>query len=129
MIRRFTAIALAVAVQAYALTAPFMHAHLDDHDADHHAAPEVHSHFSAHATHHAAGATEVGEDDHDRPVYLQLFVAVDPEPAPAAGIVISAYDLPAPAEARAHVPVKVVHGLDPPFFTLLPARAPPAFLS
>jgi hypothetical protein len=128
--RRVMAVVLAGAVQAYATTAPFIHAHVDDHDTDHHAGPAVHAHLAPHLKHHeSAGLPEIGDDDHDRPVYLQLFVAVGTPLAALTAIHVVTFALPAPAEARAHLPVQTVHGLDPPLVRLLPSRAPPASLS
>lgn len=130
VIRSVTAVMLAVALEAYALMGPLVHAHPDEHATEHHAAHAVHAHFSAHTSHHTVTTGPViGDDDHDRPVYLQLYVAVGAQAATLLSTSITAFELPAPAEARAHRPVRIVHGLDPPLSRLLPSRAPPAFLS
>src|SRR5687768_11220601 len=48
VLHRLTAAALSVAIPVAALCALLVHAHLDDHHADHDDAPVVHSHFSGH---------------------------------------------------------------------------------
>ena len=72
-----TAGTLVVAVQVAALLAPFVHAHPDDHDTDHHAAHAIHAHFSGHGQPSRLahrGASSVDDNDHDRAVFLQIFL-------------------------------------------------------
>lgn len=110
---------------------PFMHAHTDDHDSDHHAAHAVHTHFANHAAQHTHSTGPViDDDDHDQQaVYLQLWVAVSVQPTPVAGTALTVFDLPKPAEQPLHASVVVVHGHDPPLSPSLAPRAPPSFLS
>jgi hypothetical protein len=102
VIRRALAFGVAVAVQASAVYAPFVHAHVDE-DADHHDHPtSVHAHFSGHAPSHAAhNGVTLDEPDHDRAIYLQVFVAVNPVPFEIPAVAPSPFDLTAPAERPA----------------------------
>jgi hypothetical protein len=127
VIRRVLAFGLAVAVQAGAVYAPFVHAHVDD-DADHHDHPtSVHAHFSGHAPSHTAhNGVTLDEPDHDRAIYLQVFVAVNPVPFEIPAVAPSPFDLTAPAERPAHLTVEVTHGHDPPLGAALDSRPPPA---
>jgi hypothetical protein len=130
VIRRALAAGLSVVLQTSALTLPLLHAHPDAHGTPHHAGRTVHAHFSGHtAAHLPTGHPVVGDDDHDRAVYLQLFVAVPAQPAPVAAAAVTIVQPSAPRETAAHVPVAVVHGHDPPFYRSLAPRAPPSFLS
>src|SRR5688572_3077849 len=109
---------------------PFVHAHPDDHGTSHHAAHAVHAHFSLHTVSHQHAPTPVfDDDDRDRPVYLQLYLAVGSK-APQLGPALTmAVDLAAPADVWAPRSGIVVKGHDPPFHRSLPSRAPPRFLS
>jgi len=129
VIRRVLTIGLAVAVQAGAVYAPFLHAHVDE-DADHHQATSVHAHFSGHVPSHAThdGAT-VDDRDHDRAIYLQGFVAVQPVPFEIPAAAPALFDLTSPPERPAHTTVEVTHGHDPPLVSALDSRPPPFFLS
>lgn len=132
--RGLTAVALSVALPLGALCAPLVHAHLDDHDGDHHRAHEIHAHVSDHvssdhATHSTAAGASVDEDESGRAVYLQLFVAVAHASFDAPDAVAMSWDLAAPAESPARHSLHVVHGHDPPFLGSRSSRAPPAFLS
>jgi hypothetical protein len=125
VIRRVLTFGLAVAVQMGAVYAPFLHAHVDE-DADHHQPTSVHAHFSGHTPSHApcAGAS-ADHPDHDRAIYLQVFVAVQPVPFEVPAAASSPFDLVAPAEQPAHVTVEVTHGHDPPLVSALDSRPPP----
>ncbi len=126
--RRLVAVALCVLVQAFVLASPLVHAHPDDHDEDHEHGSAVHAHLGGHDHGHAHEDAENGpalEPEHERAVYLPLFIS---EP-------LTAFDLPAatpqafafnaPGEATGHVSVAVSHGHDPPLVSSTPPRAPP----
>ena len=124
------AVVLVVAVQAAAVGAPLVHAHLDDHATDHHDAGTVHSHFSGHHTSRPpATGLRVEDDDVERAVFLQLFLAVSVASFGALPAVVESFEINVPAEAPLRQVLLVVHGHDPPFTRLRPARAPPANLS
>jgi hypothetical protein len=118
-------VALALAVPAAAVRAPFLHAHPDEHATDHHAAPAVHAHFSSHGHTTRTSGPAIGDADHDRAVRLQLFVAVAAAAFALAATPSEYFVLPVPAITAAHRPVHVVHGHDPPALTSLSSRAPP----
>jgi hypothetical protein len=125
VIRRVLTFGLAVAVQAGAVCAPFLHAHVDE-DADHHQPAAVHAHLSGHAPSHAAHCgIALDEPDHDRAIYLQAFVAVQPAPFEVPAAAPALFDLTTPPEQPAHVTVEVTHGHDPPLVSALDSRPPP----
>src|SRR5688572_32002807 len=128
VIRTLTAVGLSVAIPLGALCAPLVHAHVDDHDADHHRTHKIHAHVSHHSSHSTAAESRVHDDEADRAVSLQLFVAVAPASFDVPAAVVTSWDLGALAESPARHSLRVVHGHDPPFLTSLPSRAPPAFL-
>ena len=114
-----------------ALYAPFVHAHPDDHDTDHHDGPAVHAHFAAHRTpahaldDHDHDGTAVEADDHDRAVFLQGFVAAPTASVHILPAIVDAVELATPEERASDQPLLVAHGHDPPSVLLLPSRAPP----
>ncbi|HLG60214.1 MAG TPA: hypothetical protein VI485_33035 [Vicinamibacterales bacterium] len=125
MIRRVLTFGLAVAVQAGAVCAPFLHAHVDEDHDDHHST-SVHAHLSGHTPSHALHhGIAVDEPDHDRAVYLQLFVAVQATPFEIPAIAPALSDLTALPERPAHGTVEVTHGHDPPLVAALDSRPPP----
>jgi hypothetical protein len=123
------ALGLALAVQAGAVCAPFLHAHVDaDHD-DHHST-SVHAHFSSHASAHVEHeGVSIEAADRDHAIYLQVFVAVQAaafQPPTLPRAVFS----PVPVIARApRTFVLVTHGHDPPLVDALDSRPPPLFQS
>jgi hypothetical protein len=126
--RRLVAAALVVAVQFAALLAPFVHAHPDDHDTDHHAAHAIHAHLSGHG--HAARAVRheaasVDDNGHDRAVFLQIFLSETAHAVQVATAVPETFELATPEERPAQRTLQVVHGHDPPIRALLGSRAPP----
>ena len=126
VIRAVVATSLTLALQLAAIWAPLVHLHPDDH-ADHHGAPPIHAHFSGHAgTAVPSGQAELAQDDDERAVFLQLFVAVAATTFPAIAAPASLFTVVPAIETSAHPPVDVVHGHDPPFMRSLPSRAPPA---
>ena len=138
VIRRLTAVGLSVAIPLGALSAPLVHAHLDELDTDHHRAHEIHAHVTGHSSLPTALPTTLPTttagphlDDHDaeRAVSLQLFVAVAQTSFDVPAAVVASSQLGTPAEAPARHSLRIVHGHDPPFVGSLTSRAPPAFPS
>ena len=129
--RALGVLALSVALQAAALTAPLVHQHPDDDATDHHRGRTVHSHWTGHQ--HDEGLTVRGpaltEADPDRAVFLNSFVAVREVRAPAPALSFETVELSAPAERRPYRAIEVVRSHDPPIGTSLPSRAPPSHLS
>jgi len=129
-VRRVIAIALSLAVQAAALSAPLVHAHPDDHATEHHGAGEVHSHWAGH--HHPQDSSHspaLDATDHDRAVFLNAFVAVAASSFPGQAVTLGAFELPAPRERAPHRVIEIANGHDPPCLRSLSSRAPPSFLS
>jgi hypothetical protein len=129
-VRTVIAAVLLVTVQGAALTAPFVHAHPDDHATAHHNGRSVHSHWAGHT--HSTDATHLPAfvaDDHDRATFLSSFVGVAVSAMATPVVAPQPFALPIPAERRAHRPVSIAHSHDPPTAVALPSRAPPAFLS
>jgi hypothetical protein len=130
VVRKVIAVALSLAVQVAALSAPLVHAHPDDHATEHHDGRTVHTHWAGHAqSHHSSAAPDLETSDHDRAVFLDAFVAVAASSLPAHGLTHVLFELPVPPERAAHRVVEIVRSHDPPFFRSLSSRAPPAFLS
>ena len=128
--RKVIALALALAIQAAAVTAPLVHAHPDDHATDHHGGRAIHSHWAGHAeTAHHPDSPAVETEDHDRALSLGAFVAEAVSTWPAPAPIVASFALPVPAERRAHRRIEVVRSHDPPGVRSLPSRAPPACLS
>jgi hypothetical protein len=129
-VRRVLAIALSLAVQAAALSAPLVHAHPDDHPTEHHDAGEVHGHWAAH-THHrgSSHSPALDEADHDRAVFLNAFVAVATSSFPAQAVTSGVFELAAPRERAPHRVLEIANGHDPPCRRSLSSRAPPSLLS
>ena len=132
VLRGVIAAGLCVAIQVAALCAPLVHAHLDDHDGDHHAAALVHAHVGGHhSRHHESAATPVvvSEDDPEDATRLQIFVAVqaaaftDPVLPPAR------FTFPQTLESNVARPPEVVRSHGPPESRPRASRAPPSFLS
>jgi len=117
---------LALCVPIGAMCAPFLHAHVDE-DADHHHPASVHAHLSGHTPSHAAHhGVSLEAPDHDRAIYLQVYVAVQPTSFDVLDATPPAFVLAAPPERPAHVTVAVTHGHDPPLVAALDSRPPPA---
>jgi hypothetical protein len=127
---KFLAVALSLAIEAAAVTAPLRHAHTDAHPTDHHPGRTVHMHWAGHGQdHHGSGSPAIAETDHDRPVFLRVLVAVARTGLPAAGLTLDVFALPIPVEQRTYRAVEVVHSHGPPLCRTRSPRAPPAFLS
>ena len=130
MIRRLGAVGLCVAFQAAALWAPFVHAHPDDHETDHHHARAIHAHLSQHPGPAASEAgPAIGQPDHDRALFLQVFVTEAAAPFDAAAVAVPIVDTFVPGEMPAHPSLDAVNGRDPPDIRSIASRAPPTFLS
>lgn len=134
--RRVVALGVCVCVQLAAVCAPLVHAHVDGHEDDHHAASAVHAHLSGHAhlAGHASGAAPGGDPavdvgDRERTVYLQLFVAVALSPFEFPAVVPESFSVTPPPGRTAHLVLHVAHGHDPPLSASIAPRAPPASLS
>ena len=135
MFRPLVAVSSAVALHLAALGAPLVHAHLDDHDHDHHGAVRVHAHLGGHAAphHHARDHDDHPAFDEDesaeRATGLQLFVAVEPSLLSSPSLPAARYALPAPLQSVMRRPPAVAHSHDPPGVRLSVPRAPPSLLS
>ena len=127
--RKVIAIALSLAVQAAALSAPLVHLHPDDQATEHHGAREVHTHWAGHAPSHHSSDAALDTADHDRAVFLNAFVAVAASLLPAPAVTHGVFELPVPRDSAPHRGVEIAHGHDPPFFSSLPSRAPPSLPS
>lgn len=129
-VRKVIAVALALAVQTTGLTAPFVHAHPDDHTTDHHDGHAIHAHAAGHApAHDPTNAPSLGAEDHDRAVYVNAFVAVAVASFSAPEVELTTFELAAPVERAAYRPVEILRTHDPPALTSVPSRAPPLSLS
>ena len=124
-----------MAVQAAALGAPLVHAHVGGHESEHHHGRQaVHAHLSGHASHaashhqHRAGRLNFDDNDAERAVYLQMFVAVGVASFELPPALASSFVLTVPIAAAPRDRLRVVHGHDPPARRSLSSRAPP-FLS
>jgi hypothetical protein len=130
VVRNAVAVALSLALQAAALSAPLVHAHPDDHATDHHGGRTVHTHWAGHGHSHRAPDTPfIDHADDDRAIFLNAFVAVAAEPVAAPVVAPLIFELAVPAERAAHQVVDIAPGHDPPGAASLPSRAPPARLS
>ena len=128
--RKVLALALSLAVQAAALSAPLVHAHPDGHATEHHGAREIHTHWAGHSpSHDSSDGPAADAPDHDRAVFLNAFVAVAATSFPIPSVTISVFELPVPRERAPHRVVEIAHGHDPPCLRSLSSRAPPSFLS
>ena len=131
VVRRLTAAALTLALQAGAWTAPWVHAHLDEHDADHHQGRVIHAHLpeeSWDARHRPSLESNVAEAhaaDDGTSIDLQVFVAVQSPPQTAPGLSAPGFELPTPPVHAAKVSVPAEGGHDPPTRTSISSRAPP----
>ena len=131
VLRRLIAIGLSAAVHAAALSAPLVHAHVGGHESDpHHGRGALHAHLPGHPSHaashpHRASPRSLADNDAERTVYLQLFVAVGAASFELPPAVASSYELPVPIAPSPRDLLRVVHGLDPPAGRSLSSRAPP----
>ncbi len=129
--RAVIAVALALALPMAGLTAPFVHAHPDDQATDHHDGRVIHAHLSGHeSSHHTSSDPSLGiDDDDDRAVYVNAFVAVPVASFAVSDAAMTTFVLAAAGERAAHRPIDILHTHDPPALTSLPSRAPPFLLS
>jgi hypothetical protein len=124
VIRSRATVALILVAGLCSAPAPAVHIH-PDHDADHHSAPLVHSHFGVHVQRRAPASTL---EDHDAAaVYLQTVAAVPSAthvPATAITSTSAAPTAPLIQSAVFWFDVTIASFHDPPFS--IPAlRAPP----
>jgi len=138
VLRKLIAVGLSVALEAAALGAPLVHAHVGGHESEHHHGRQaMHAHLPGHSSPHAHpaahqhNASRLSFDDNDaeRTVYLQLFVAVGASSFELPPSMVSSFTLTLPIKAAPRDRLQVVHGHDPPFGRSLSSRAPPTFLS
>jgi hypothetical protein len=129
-VRKTVALALSVAIQVAAISAPLLHAHSDEHDTDHHRGRSIHSHWSAHPlVHHESDRSVITETDDDQEIALNTFVAESACSLHVPADVDAIVSVPVPVERPAHRAAETVRGHDPPLLKSRPSRAPPAFLS
>jgi hypothetical protein len=129
--RSVVVVALSVALQLAALSAPLVHAHPDEHATEHHGAHEIHAHFSHHAaTSSTSDASAIDHDeDSDRAVYLRVFVGVPAASFEIAAAVPETFAIAAPVETPSLQPLFGTHAHDPPLARSTSPRAPPSCLS
>ena len=129
--RGLLAIGLIGALQAAALSAPLVHAHLGEHHDPHHAAARIHAHVDGHRMHEHSPDSQTlamqGEDSEGRvlqvPIYLAVHVDTTLEPA----VAVASFDAVASSESVMHRPPQVVRSHGPPAIPSLNPRAPPAY--
>jgi len=131
--RRLIAAGLCAALPVGAWCAPLVHAHLDDHNGDHHDAPAVHAHFAGHpAGHHdtaqsgADVSTNIGDHESEQTTRLQIFVAVEAAPFAAPTLPPARFTPPPVLESGPHRPPELVRSHGPPDLGRAESRAPPA---
>jgi hypothetical protein len=130
IVRKVVAIALSLAVQVAALSAPLVHAHPDDHATEHHGAGEVHTHWAGHDhPRDSSHSPALDAVDRDRAVFLNAFVAVAASLFPSQAVTLAVFTLPAPRERAPHRVIDIANGHDPPCRRSLSSRAPPSLLS
>jgi len=127
-VRRSIAVIVAVGLHVAGLNAPFVHAHPDRHDTEHHHGPVVHSHWADHAADHS-DVPIVSSHEPDRAVFLNLFVAVGMASLAVPAIAQAVLVVAPPPERRPHIAVETTHSHDPPERGSLSPRAPPFLLS
>ena len=127
MLRSVISAGLIAAIQVAALVAPFVHEHDDDHPTAHHTARAIHGHLSGHVTlHHRDDRPEIEAPDHDRAVYLPIFVAMGASTiAVGVATVEQTAELTIPVATYAHRSTESLPGHDPPLAGSLSPRAPP----
>jgi hypothetical protein len=131
VLRKLIAVGLTVAVQVAALGAPLVHAHVGGHESEHHHGRQaVHAHLPGHASHaashqHRASRRSFHDNDAERTVYLQLFVAVGAASFELPPAVATSFALTVPIATAPRDLLRVVHGHDPPARRSLSSRAPP----
>jgi hypothetical protein len=131
VLRRLTAAALVVLVQAGTISAPLMHVHLDAADTPHHHGQAMHAHLSGHdaVVPSESGPRADHQDADGRIVAAHIFVAAAMESfrLPAMTSPVFVLVIP-PARLGGRTP-RVAHAVDPPLRTVRSPRAPPALLS
>ncbi len=130
MLRTLVVIGLSAALQAGALSAPLLHAHLDGHDDDHHGAARVHAHAAAHGSAHRhapPGAAAIEEsEDAGTVARFQLFVAVHPGAPDTPALPRAEFPVAAGAASVLPRPPEQVRVHGPPPVDRSTPRAPPA---
>ena len=131
-VRRLIAVGLSFALQSGALGASFVHAHLDDHDPDHHSRPKVHAHFNGHHGHrHAdpAGSGRCGQTTTTVELLTSKSLSRSIPKASSPRLSLPAVSLTtAHASLMRRVP-ETVRSHGPPQGRPIESRGPPSFLS
>ncbi len=114
-------------VQAFVLGAPLVHAHPADSGGDHEHGSAVHAHLGGHGHAHEGAGEDgpVAAPEHDRAVYVPLFISRPLTAFDLPVAMLQAFAIEAPDEAIGHLSVTVSHGHDPPLVPSTPPRAPP----
>jgi hypothetical protein len=134
VIRRLTAAALVVLVQASAICAPLLHVHLDADETDHHHGQALHAHLSGHDNHdtvspHRPGPIVDHQEEAGRTVAAQIFVSAAADSFSLPAVPPSAFVLVVPPEQLTGRTPHTAHATDPPSLRIASPRAPPASLS
>ena len=127
--RRLVALGLTFALQAAALFAPLVHAHVGGGHHDHHGAGRIHAHADGHGSHRhpAAGAAIHGEEvPAGLVIRLPLFVAVQGDASVVPVVAEAVFQLPEAAESLMRQRPQVVRSHGPPPTDRTGSRAPPA---
>lgn len=141
MSRRLVAVALSTLLLTGGLSAPLVHAHLDDDHGDHHGGHRIHAHLDGHSSHAAAGRSGIHEHlrrggparaprtlggTTEQATRMDVFVAIAPVAPAVADLPLAAFALPcSPASVMRCQPEEVrSHG--PPAGAPAEPRAPPA---
>ena len=118
-----------MALQAGALSAPLVHAHPDDHHADHHPANAIHAHLDGHAPHSHADASEgraiLAEEAPERAVAMPLFVAEQADTATEPALAESRFGLPSAGDSLMRRRPDDLRSHGPPASPATSPRAPP----
>lgn len=133
MLRQIAVGMLALALQASAWTAPWVHAHLDEHDTGHHHGRVIHVHLphaapsaEARATWQDRNAVNAPAADAETPFGVHAFIAVPSEPVTAPPATMQAvFTLTVPSPRAGMVSLPHARDNDPPALTAFAARAPP----
>lgn len=131
MVKGSIAGVLCVALQAGALCAPLVHAHLDGHHGDHHGARRIHAHFGAHERDEvrAGTATVRAEEGPEQITSLQTFVAVATWVFTGPALPPAPFVVRRVVESTMRQPPQVVRSHGPPPAGPATPRAPPVRLS
>ena len=130
--RRLLVFGLCLAIQTVAVSAPLVHAHLDDHHDDHHASGRIHAHFESHGHggDHArplSGPAIHEEEDGERVISVPLFVAAHNDVSIEFAIAQAPFTVTPDVASVMRRPPQEVRSHGPPPSPASSPRAPPAF--